>query len=274
MRPIKEIPCLFILALLLYLSCSSEALTGEDPEAREAIKRSVKLYSSHNWEIRKMAINRVSVYSGTVYSRNVVLLLLKATDDTHALVRVEALKALTRIKTESAHSRIREMALNDRKTIVRWTAYQALEVYKSAEDESAFITGYGDSEWLIREAAIRGLLKIDDETVQSRNRNIIIAAVKDSNISVRINALNHLRYRDPDIYREIAAIINNKKTGITLLKAALTAVSGYRLDKITRGRLVRLLTHSNKEVRILALRALKKDEELKKTKEFTGEKQG
>ena len=260
-KPVSYLPTII---LLLCLSCSSRTAAVENTEAKDAITRSVKLYSSENWEIRKMAISRVVVYSGTAYSRNVILLLLKATDDPHPLVRVEALHALTRIKTESAHGRIREMALYDRETVVRWSAYKALEVYGSADDESAFITGYSDSDWLIREAAIRGLLVIDDDAVQARNVQLVISAINDSSISVRIDALYHVRFKDAGLYREITALINNKKTGVSLLKAALTAVSGYRLDENTRNRIVKLLTHENRDVRVLSLRALKKDEELKK----------
>lgn len=211
-----------------------------------------------------MAINRVVAYSGSAYSRNVILLLLKATDDPYPLVRVEALNALTRIKTESAHGRIREMALYDTEPLVRWSAYKALEVYASIDDESAFVTGYADTDWLIRESAIRGLLKINDDAVQSRNIKIIISAINDSNMSVRINTLNHLIYKDQDLYSEIIKLVNSKKTGISLLKAALTAISGYRLDEITKKHIIKLLVHENRDIRVLALRALKKDEELKR----------
>lgn len=253
----------FLIILLLCLSCSTKTPTTENTEARDAITRSVKLYSSGNWEIRRMAISRVVAYSGTAYSRNVILLLLKATDDPYPLVRVEALHALARIKTESAHGRIREMALYDREAVVRWSAYKALEIYRSADDEPVFIKGYNDSDWLIREAAVRGLLVIENDEVQARNIGLIVSAINDSNVSVRITALNNVRFKDAGLYREITSLINNKTTGASLLKAALTAVSGYRLDEKTRNRLVKLLTHGNSEIRVLSLRALKKDEELK-----------
>lgn len=260
----KAVSSLPVILLLFCLSCTTGTATPENIEAKDAIRRSVKLYSSGNWEIRRMAISRVVAYSGTAYSRNVILLLLKATDDPYPLVRVEALNALTRIKTESAHVRIREMALYDSESVVRWSAYKALEVYGSAEDETVFITGYGDSDWLIREAAIRGLLKIEDEAVQSRNVGLVVSAIHDNSVAVQIDTLNNIRYKSPDLYNEITALVNNKKTGISLLKAALTALSGYRLDETTRNRLVKLLTHENREIRVLALRALKKDDELKK----------
>lgn len=258
----KPVLSLFLL-LIISLSCSTKTPATENTEARDAITRSVKLYSSGNWEIRRMAISRVVAYSGTAYSRNVILLLLKATDDPYPLVRVEALHALARIKTESAHDRIREMALYDSEAVVRWSAYKALEIYRSADDEPVFIKGYSDSDWLIREAAIRGLLVIENDDVQARNIGLIISAVNDSNVSVRIAALNNLKFRHDLLYSEIISLINNKTTGISLLKAALTAVSGYRLDEKTRNRLVKLLTHGNSEIRVLSLRALKKDEELK-----------
>lgn len=260
----RKVLYLLTTIIISLISCSSGTGTIDNAAAREAITRSVKLYSSSNWEVRRTAINRVVAYSGTSYSRNVILLLLKATDDPYPLIRVEAVNALARIKTESAHIRIREMALYDREAVVRWTAFKALEVYASVDDESAFITGYGEKDWLIRESAIRGLLKIEDDSVQARNINLIISAMKDSSIAVRIETFRNVRVRDAGLYREISALINNKKTGISLLKAVLTAVTGYRIDENTRKRIVKLLTHENRNVRILALRALKKDEELRK----------
>lgn len=157
------------------------------------------------------------------------------------------------------------MSLYDREAVVRWAAFKALEVYASADDESAFITGSSEKDWLIRESAIRGLLKIEDDSVQARNINLIISAMNDPSIAVRIETLRHVRIRDAGLYREISALINNQKTGISLLKAALTAVTGYRIDEKTKKRIIKLLTHENRNVRVLALRALKKDEELRKT---------
>ena len=89
--------------------------------------------------------------------------------------------------------------------------------------------------------------------------------MNDPSIAVRIETLRHVRIRDAGLYREISALINNQKTGISLLKAALTAVTGYRIDEKTKKRIIKLLTHENRNVRVLALRALKKDEELRKT---------
>ena len=61
------------------------------------------------------------------------------------------------------------------------------------------------------------------------------------------------------IYNEIVKIIKNKSSGLSLLKAALSAARGYRFDEETRERIVKLLTHRNREIRILSLQALKQE---------------
>lgn len=259
--PLRILPSL--LALFLITACSGISITSTDPAAKEVISRSIRQYSSENWEIRKIAVARAAEYTDSAYTKNLVLFFLMAVNDPHPLVRVESLKALKKMKARSAMKKIQDIALYDPDVTVRWAAFSALEEYRSAENEKAFITGCADSDWLIRESAIRGLLKIDDLVVQERNVDLILLMMNDSNISVRIETLNNVVYKDKRIYLELSRLINNKNTGRTLLKSALIAVSGYRLDTTTRKRLIRLLTHSNNEIRVLAYRALKKDDELK-----------
>lgn len=258
----RGILCILIL-FVLTTGCSRTSLTSGDPVAKEIITRSIRQYSSENWEIRKLSVARAANYTDSAYTKNLVLFFLMASNDPHPLVRVEALRALKKMRAESAMVKIRYHALYDPDVTARWTAYTALEEYHSAENESAFITGCRDSDWLIRESAVRGLLGIDDPVVQNRNIDLVISMINDSNISVRIETLNNLKYKDQRIYTEISRIINNKKMGRTVLRSALIAVAGYRLDTTTRKRLIRLLTHSSSEIRILAYRALKKDDELK-----------
>ena len=259
--PLRIFPALLVFFLIT--ACSGTSITSTDPAAREVITRSIRQYSSENWEIRKIAVARAAEYTDSAYTKNLVLFFLMALNDSHPLVRVESLKALKKMKARTAMKKIQFIAQYDPDINVRWSAYSALEEYRSVENENIFITGCRDSDWLIRESAIRGLLKIDDRVVQERNVDLILLMINDSNISVRIETLSNVVYKDKRIYLELSRLINNKNTGRTLLKAALIAVSGYRLDMTTRKRLVRLLTHSSSEVRILAYRALKKDDELK-----------
>jgi len=259
----RSLPCT-ISAVLIILSsaCSVSTITGEDPVIKAGISASIRQYSSVNWESRRNAIITASEYTDSSYRITLTRFFIKAADDSHPLVRIEALRGLKKMMPPEAMPKIRHMAQYDNSPIVRWTAYTVLEDYRDAENEKAFITGCGDEDWLIRESAIRGLLKIEDMEVQRRNIDLILTMIKDSSISVRIETLNNLQYRDPVLFSAISRLINSRKTGKSLLKAALRAVSGYRFDDLTRKRLVRLLTHENKEIRILALRALKKEKDL------------
>ncbi len=251
-----------VFLLICITACSGSLILNSDAAIKEEIIRAVRDYSSPDWETRRRALNRAAEYLDSDFSKNVILFLIKATDDTHPLVRAEALRELKKARAESAHEKIRFLAVNDTDTNVRVFALDALGEYRSPEDEEAFKKSFMDADWLIREAAIRGLLKIDDAAVQERNIELILKAINDPNISVQIETLNTLQYKDPRLYREISRLINNKNTKISLLKAALAAASGYRFDGVTRKRLIRLVTHSNKEVRLLAFRALKKEEQM------------
>src|SRR5512145_2699623 len=229
-----------LLVSILVTACSGALITSGDPAAKEIITRSIRQYSSENWEIRKIGVARAADYTDSAYTKNLVLFFLKATNDPHPLVRMEALKALKKMKAESAMKKIQDLALYDGDTTVRWMAFTALAEYHSAENEGIFITGCRDSDWLIRESSIRGLLGIDDPVIQERNVALVVSMINDSNISVRIETLSNLKYKDRRIYIELSKLINNKNTGRTLLRAALTAVEGYNLDTTTRKKIIRL----------------------------------
>jgi len=85
---------------------------------------------------------------------------------------------------------------------------------------------------------------------------------------VRVAAMENLSVRDERIYRALAAMLDDQvMTRHTLLKALLKALNGYRLDGLTLKRTTSLLVHQNVEIRVLALRLLKRDRELKKNED-------
>ena len=87
-------------------------------------------------------------------------------------------------------------------------------------------------------------------------------ANEDTNISVRIALLNNLKVKSLDIYVSIInkfEISSMKKINTSLLRATLKALKGYRLDLRTREKVIELLGHRDKNIRILALRVLKQE---------------
>jgi HEAT repeat protein len=220
----------------------------------------VNSYNSEDWETRLNSIKSISKYSNTVYAKNSLLLVLKATDDTHSEVRIEALKILKKSKAPAAEEKIGQIALSDENSNVRFFAFSALEVYGNIKNENIFFRGLDDSDWLVKEASLKGLMKIDDPGIQYKYLDTILKAIHDSNISIKLTAISNITIKDQLIYNELAEIINNKESGLSILKAALHKIAGYKLDKKTKKRVIELLTHRDKSIRLLSLQVLKQEE--------------
>lgn len=250
---------ILILTGFLVLCCSSNNQFIEDMAAQQEITAAVNNYNSENWEVRLASVKSISKYSDSVYTKNSLLLLMKALDDSHAKIRIEALKTLKVMKAPSAEEKIGSIALNDINSNVKFFAYSALEEYGSIQNEDIFIHGIDDTDWLVKEAALKGLMKIKDPEIQIKYLNIIVSAINDKNISVKLTAISNLNIKDPLIYENLSEIINNKESGLSVLKAALEKIKGYKFDNKTKGRLIELLTHRDKNVRILSLQALKQE---------------
>jgi len=251
------LPVLCLFLVLTNTSCSGNQIVSSDSVVKSEIIKGINDYSSENWEIRLRGVQTVSNYGNTIYAKNVLLLLMKAADDMHPRVRCDALTGLKKMAAPAAMEKIRELALTDKDSNVRLFAISALEVYKSIQNEDIFLKGLDDQNWFVRETSLRGLLLIDDQYLQTRHKDIIIKAISDDNISIRLTALNSVRIKDPLLYTEISRIINNKESGLSILKAALFAVKGYRLDDITRNRIISLLIHRDEDIRLLSLQVLK-----------------
>lgn len=249
----------FIIIPLLLFRCSTSKFT-EDAFIQQDITGAVNNYNSESWETRLASLQRVSKYSNTVYAKNTLLLVMLALDDTHSEVRIEALKILKSMKAQAAMEKIGKIALEDGNTNVRYYAFSALEEYGDRQNEDIFINGFDDRDWLVREAALKGLMNIDDPDIQKKYLDVILNAINDENISIKITAISNIKVKDPAIYEELADIINNRESRLSILKAALEKIKGYKLDSSTRKRIIELLTHRNKNIRILSLQVLKHEE--------------
>lgn len=249
-----------IIILFSFTSCSMKnGIFLEDETIKHEINTIINNYSSDDWEVRLKAVKDASIYTDTPYSKNIITFMINASDDYHPLVRIEAIKNLKRMKSYAALEKLRKISLTEQDINVRRAAIKALQDYSQPANAGIFIMGIESRDWLTREESYIGLLKIRPDEYQRQYIGKIIKGMKDPSLSVRIAVFNNVKLKDPLLYNEIAGVINNRKSEISLLKSALVAVNGYTFDDRTRGRLQDLLTHRNKDVRLLSLQALKRD---------------
>lgn len=251
---------LIIITILASVSCSLKSgMHSENEETRRQIRGYTDEYSSENWGVRIAAVKKASKYADTIHARDILPLMLLASDDYHPLIQIEAVKSLRKMKSYAAIEKLRELALTEPDLNVRRASITALQDYSLPGNADIFIAGTESRDWLIREASYIGLLKIKPEETQRRFTGRILKGMRDPNLSVKIAVLTNVKIKDPLLYNEISGLINDKKSGASLLKGALTAVNGYILDDKTRKRILDLLTHRNKDVRLLSLQALKRE---------------
>ncbi len=224
----------------------------------------MKDYQSPKWEIRLKAVEKLSV----VKSRKAENALIKATDDIHTMVRIEAINGLGKIASSKGRQRIRYLAEYDTNSNVRWNALKALSEFRDATAAPVFAGGLRSSDPLIREESIRGLLMIDDFAIKYVSIPYFIEALNDESLNVRLTALNYLNIKDERLFAILTGMLGKDiYNKYTLLKAVLKALYGYQFDPQTRKILTSYLLHPNLDIRLLALRALKKNRELQKTQE-------
>ena len=238
-------------------ACLGSRQFTEDAKIQKEIKTAVDNYNSDSWVIRLSAIESISKYSDTVYAKNSILLLIMALDDPYSEIRIEALKSLKKIKAAAAEEKIGQLALTDENFNVRYFAYMALGEYTNKANEDIFLQGIKSNDWLVKEAALRGLMRINDPGIQIKHIDIIIDGIKNKNTAIKLTAIQNLTIKSALIYDELANIINDNASGLTILRAALGEIKGYKFDIKTRMRIIDLLTHGDKDIRILSLQALR-----------------
>ena len=110
---------ILILFLILFLSkCGNNNLLVTDPAAQE-ITIAFNNYYSEDWETRLNSIKVAAKYSNTVHAKNSLLLLLKAINDSHSEIKIEALKILKKMKAPAVEDKIGVLALSDANPNVR-----------------------------------------------------------------------------------------------------------------------------------------------------------
>ncbi len=256
---------------LLSFGCAKKIIFKADKVGQDNIKTITTGLNSTNWQERLQTVKEISKhisqkgYDSDLTDEVILNLLIKATQDTHEAVIIESIKGLSVLKYPEAMEMLSNLAMDDKNSNIRWYAIQALSLFKNSENIPVFLKGLKSDDWLIRESSIKGLLHLDmafnDDYIP-----VIISAINDQNESVKTAALLNLKIKDEKLYETIKKIFLNKKndTKVNLIRAALTALEGYTLDDKVKERIIDFLTDRNSEVRILALRVLKKDYELRK----------
>ena len=255
---------------LLSFGCAKKIIFKSDKDGQDNIKTISSGLNSTNWQERLKTVKEISKqisqgYDSDLTDEVILNLLIKATSDSHEAVIIESIKGLSVLKYPEAMEMLAVLAMDDKNSNTRWYAIQALSLFKNSENIPVFLKGLKSEDWLIRESSIKGLLYLDmafnDEYIP-----VIITAINDQNESVKTAALLNLKIKDEKIYETIKAVFLNKKndTKVNLIRAVLTALEGYTLDDKVKDRTIEFLTDRNSEIRIHALRVLKKDNELRK----------
>ncbi len=250
----------FICILLAGCSMFQKSDLVRVQKQREAALR----YPSANWIERRDIVRSVVDYYGKDKNELVIGILTYAVQDPQPAVRIEAVQSLAKIKSERTLLLVKKTALEDRNDNVRWYAIKALRSFRDPSSADIFIRGLESSDWLIREESIKGICSLDDATIKSRLAPSIIKALNDPSTSVMLTTLRCIRTRDDRLYAAISEKLKNAtQYNYSLIQATLIALEGYQLDTKTKEKVISLLLHNNPQIRVLALRVLKKDRALK-----------
>jgi len=244
-----------------FISCARENMRQKTEEA--AIQKSTDMYHSSDWIVRLEGISALKKpphqkawHPGN--KKKIIIFLEGATEDIHTAVKIEAIKQLAAyIDDAGVIKYLEEISLNDENNNVRWTALDVLLQSPSQETIKIFITNFANSDILIKEVSIKGILKLSDESSRQEILPYVLDALNDEAINVRIAALNNLSFKDEAIYQILAKNFQKNRLSITMLNLSLKAINGYKLDEETQEKMFPLLTHADTDIRILALRALK-----------------
>jgi len=254
---VSRLPMLiFFFAVFLSPSCLSRVTTQKKPSD---INKYFAMYDNGNWIEKKEAIRYIKRYP----SSQTFSFLIKAADDPHSIIRIEALKSISLHVPPEAVGKVKQLALSEKRPNVRWQALRTLSRYKDPTSALVFAKALKSDDWLIREEAIKGLLKINDYAIRYVSIPYILEALDDPVESIVITTLNDLSIKDQRLYQKISSILQETPAHKhSLLQATLTALKGYKYDTATRESIVNLLVHRNKDLRIAAFRALKSESEL------------
>jgi HEAT repeat protein len=246
-------------------SCGKNLISEQQTRDSESFRKIRMLYESGDWAIRQRGISETGrLIRERGYSAlpdNVIRdFLLRATEDAHPMIKIDAIETLKGLSADSSVSgRLMELSLKEADPNVRWTAIRILAESPPDQALPVFVDNFESDDWIIREASITGILRINNESLRDQVTPLVVRALQDRASGVRIAALNNLSFRDESFYRLIRRHFHEKpRPQVRILCAALKAIRGYDIDKDTREKIIALLSHPDKNVRLLALRTLKK----------------
>ncbi len=253
----RSLLCALLLSMLL-TDCNM--LQRAEIIRRQNVRNAANKYAAGNWLERREAVNEIVKYYGPEKNELIIGTLHVALSDPHEAVRTAALEDLARLRIEAAHAAIKILADEEKNTDTRWYALRALRAFRDPADIDVFLKGFQSDDWLIREASIKGLLSMDDQSIKTRLVPQIISAINDPRESIAITTLRRLKTKDERLYK----VITDKFSRLTnfnysFLEATLMALNGYQLDEKTRTLTINLLVHQNLKIRLLALKVLKNE---------------
>ena len=253
---------LLLVTPIFLFSCLGDAQKRQ--KADDAVfQRAVDMYHSVDWLERKQGILELDKLSShnkrskNTDNKAIIFLIAAASEDLHSLIRIEAIKSLENyLHDKRSFECLKNISLNDKNNNVRWMAIDILSHKPTVEALDVFILTFSSSDYLIRETSVKGMLGIREEGTEKKILPYIIKALKDPAISVKIMTRDNLYFKDASLYTILAESMQKDKQSLSLLASTLRAIKGYKLDSKTKDIIILLLTHSDRDIRILALHAL------------------
>jgi len=223
-------------------------------------------FNAENWMERRVIARDMVRHYGKNGNDLSISILTMAARDPHPAVRIEAVQGFARIQSVQSLPMITKAALEDVNDNVRWYALQALRSINDPSSADTYARCLDSGDWLIREEAIKGICALDEAAIKKTLVPSIIKAINDPNAAVMLAALRGVKIKDDRIYPVITEKLRTAtEYNYSLIEASLAALNGYRLDPKTKEKVINLLVHNNQQIRILALRVLKKDRILLKS---------
>jgi len=248
--------CITIISFV-NISCffRSQTIFQKNPDLLYEIKLDL---SSSRWDIRIQGLQKLENIKEYHQLPESEQLIMFASFDERALVRVQTIHMLTELKTQSAFYRIYTLA-EDNESNVRWKAIVALGNLKERQAIPILLESALSDDWLIREASYKSINKTLLTSDGDKFRDIIIRGILDPVTAVKCAALYDIPFYHPDIYSAIKSVLLQNNIPETLLAACFEGIRGYALDSTVKDFFINYLTDKNPELRIHALRVLKEN---------------
>jgi HEAT repeats len=243
----------YCFVIFLFFACST-ALINDETGNDALIDRANFLMQSSRWTDR---VNAVEILSGQRSLRSETIL-VSASSDQHTRVRIETAAAFSYFTTKTSLAVLHTMAVDDNETNVRLAALKSLLIRHDTDSAFIFIKAFAEKDWLLRETAVLGLCQIDDNSVLINSSNSVIDMLDDPSENVRIAILNNYQIHDARIYQFIKKSLSNDSVIYrpSYLKALLYSLQNYKMDPQTRLRVASFMTHTNPDIRIIALHCI------------------